>query len=234
MTKHLVNALTSINWVDNVAKFVQEEGVCNDIDAACKRIAIWSKQLENIDAQNPAISFVRALQIAAHQSVATMSLAIYKASASSIRGLVENALYYTYFRTHPVELTSLVRDKTYYVTKSDILSFHKMHTPRFKAVQEKVALVSRVEDWYSRVSAIVHGQIPGVWVEQTGLSDIRVNAKTLGLVAQDFCEAEAIVNDLFLATVGREFWDSFAHPAKKFLLSGMAGDVRSVLGLDKQ
>lgn len=234
MTTQLVGALTSVAWDANVAKFVQEAAICGELDAACKRIAIWSKQLENVDGGNPAISFVRALQIAAHQSIATMSLAIYKATATSIRGLVENALYYTYFRTHPVELTSLVRDKGYYVSKGDILAFHKVHTPGFKAIQDKVGLLGRIEEWYSRVSAIVHGQIPGTWVDQKSLSDIKANVGTLKLAAHEFCEAEGIVHHLFLATVGREFWDSFAHPAKKSLLSGIPADVREAFGLDKQ
>lgn len=234
MTERLAGALRSVDWSANVERFVLEETICAELDAACKRIATWSKQLENIDGKNPAISFVRALQIAAHQSVATMSLGIYKAAATSIRGLVENALYYTYFRTHPVELASLVRDKDYYVAKGEILTFHKVHTPGFKVVQDKVGLVGRIEEWYSRVSAIVHGQIPGTWVDQKALADIKVNVATLKLAAAEFCEAEGIVHFLFLATVGREFWDSFAHPAKKLLLSGIAADVREVFGLDRQ
>jgi hypothetical protein len=234
MTKQLINALSSVDWSANVAKFTQEAAICSELDTACKRIAVWSKQIENIDGKNPAISFIRALQIAAHQSIATMSLAIYKATASSIRGLVENALYYTYFRTHPIELTSLVRDKGYYVTKADVLAFHKLHTPGFKGVQEKIGLVGRIEDWYSGVSAIVHGQIPGTWVDQTSLSDIKANVETMRLVAREFCEAERIVHELFLATVGREFWDSFSHPAKKALLFGMTGDIKNVFELDRQ
>lgn len=234
MTKHLVEALKSVNWSANVEGFVLEQAICIELDAGCRRIAIWSKQLENIDGGNPAISFVRALQIAAHQSVATMSLGIYKAAATSIRGLVENALYYTFFRNHPVELASLVRNRDYYVTKSEILAFHKSHTPGFKVVQDKVGLIGRIEEWYSRVSAIVHGQILGAWVDQKSLGDIKINKVTLQLAAAEFCEAERIVHFLFLATVGREFWDGFSPPAKKTLLSGVAADIREVFGLDKQ
>jgi hypothetical protein len=234
VTTQLAAALNSVDWKENVAKFLAEADVCQELDVACKRIAIWSKQLENVEARNPAITFVRAIQVAAHQSIATMGLGIYKATATSVRGLVENALYYTYFRSHPAELASLIREKGYYVTKADILAYHKVHTPGFKALQEKIGLVGRVEDWYSRVSAIVHGQIPGIWVDQKSLSDIKSNVTTLRLAAAEFREAEWIVHHLLLTTVGRELWDGFAHNAKKSLLQGMAGDVRAALELDRK
>ena len=229
----LANALISVNWSENVKTFLTAEDAVAKVDAACFRLAVWAKQLENVDAGNAAISFVRALQISAHHSVATTGLSIYKAAASSIRGIVENALYYTYFRTHPAELASLVREPKYYTSKSEILDYHKLHTPGFRELQEKFGLLSRIEDWYSAISAIVHGQVPGVWVESVSLAETKPSPATLALVVEKFCEAERIVHELFLLTVGKERWDDFSHQAKKTLLSGMSGDIKTALQLDK-
>lgn len=233
LTKTLTDALKSVDWNGNVNSFLSNEDATTKIDNACLRLAVWAKQLENIDSKNPAITFVRAMQISAHHAVATTSLAIYKAAASSIRGVVENALYYTYFRTHRVELASLVREVSYYVSKSDILTYHKIHTPEFRDLQEKLGLLTRIEGWYSAISAIVHGQVPGVWVEHTSLAETKPSSATLGLVIEKFCDAEKIVHELFLLTAGKEYWDSFSHPAKKLLLSGMSGEHKTALKLDK-
>ena len=233
MTKSLADALKSIDWGQNVNAFLSDEAMVAELDGACLRLAIWARQLENIDKTNPAITFVRAMQVSAHHAVATASLAIYKASASSIRGIVENALYYTYFRTHPVELASLVREANYYTSKSDILTYHKLHTPQFRELQDKLGLLTRIEVWYSAISAIVHGQVPGVWIEHTSLAETKPSFGTLKLVIEKFCEAEKIVHELLLLTVGKENWDSFSHLAKHTLLSGMPGEVKTTMKLDK-
>jgi len=234
MSDKMISALLSVNWLGNVEGFATHAAVVEKLDGSCKRIAVWAKQLENVDGKNPAISFVRALQISAQQAVATASLGIYKAAASSIRGLVENALYYTYFRSHLVELSSLVRNKAYYTSKSEILAFHKVHTAKFRERQETIGLVSRIEDWYSDISSIVHGQIPGIWVNQSSLGDIKTDGATLSLVANEFCRGEQIVHELLLLTVGSELWDGFSHPSKKMLLANLPGHLKNVLGLDKQ
>lgn len=232
-TDKLAEALKSVDWNGNIDQFLTDGDAIGKMNGACVRIAIWAKQLENIDSENAAISFVRALQISAHHGVATTALAIYKAAAAAIRGIVENALYYTYFRTHPIELASLVRERDYYTSKSEILAYHKLHTPRFRELQEKLGLVTRIEQWYSEISAIVHGQVPGIWVEQVSLADTKPSPVTLALVVAKFCEAERIAHELFLLTVGRENWDSFSHAAKKALLANMVGEHKTLLMLDK-
>ncbi|MDN2704481.1 hypothetical protein O0881_21095 [Janthinobacterium sp. SUN100] len=229
----LEKAMRSVNWNENVEFFLQDQELMLAIDHSCQRIAIWAKQLENIDSKNPAISFVRAMQICSQHAVTTMGLAIYKASAASIRGIVENALYYTYFRTHHVELASLLRDANYYISKGEILSFHKLHTPYFSKTQEKLGLLSRIENWYSAISAIVHGQVPGIWTDQKGIGDTKTNIDTLRMAVKEFCEGERIVHELFLLTVGKESWDDFSHTAKKALLAGIPGEQKEILKLDK-
>ncbi len=226
-------AIKGVNWSGSVASFTAESASLERLDSACTRLAVWAAQLELADKGNPALSFVRAAQASAHHVVATCALALYRASAASIRSIVENGLYYTYFRTHPVELSTLVRDSAYYVTRSDLIAFHKTHTPEFKTLQDKLGYVGRLETWYSQISAIVHGQIPGTWVEHGSLEGIKFHAGTLAIVADQMKSAEQLLHELLLLTVGRELWDKFSSPSKKTLLSGVAGEIKTALKLDK-
>jgi hypothetical protein len=54
----------------------------------------------------------------------------------------------------------------------------------------------------------------------------------LEAVAESFERCVKCVNDLFLCTVAQELWDDFGSTAKKALLRGLAGDVKTVLNLD--
>lgn len=232
MNSPLPAAMNSVNWNGNVATFLVQEIQLTQIDAACSRLAVWSRQLEIIDRGNPAISFVRAMQSAAHQAVSSIGLGLYWASASSIRSVLENALYYTYFRVHPVELSSLVSNDSYYVSKTEILDFHQVHTRDFKKLQATLGLLSRLDAWYSQISAIVHGQVPGVWLKSAGISDTKFNEETLKDAVAKLCEAELIVHHLFLITFARHNWSEFSHASKRFILKGMSGDQKASLGLD--
>ena len=99
------------------------------IAAANLRLAVWALQLENADAGNPALSFVREMQIGGQHVTALVALSLYKPAAARIRSVFECALYYTYFRTHPSELQTLIRDPEYFVDKQELIDYHKKHWP---------------------------------------------------------------------------------------------------------
>ncbi len=82
------------------------------------------------------------------------------------------------------------------------------------------------------ISSIVHGQIPGKWVENKSLADTKHVKSTLSIVVKSFSDGEEIVHQLFLCTSGRELWDDFATVAKTKLLSGIHGNIKAALGLD--
>lgn len=232
MSDGLAKALKSVKWDSNLSDFLKQTEVLGEIDSALARLAVWSRQLENVDSSNPAITFIRAMQSSAHHAVSTTSLGLYRASAASIRGIVENALYYSYFRVHPAELASLVNSSSYYISKSEIIEFHKIHTPGFKEFQSKIGLLTRTESWYSEISAIVHGQVPGVWLKGKGISDTSFNLETLKDVVSKFVTAEMIVHDFLLIALAKGNWDNFSSQAKRFLLKGMEGTKKAILQLD--
>lgn len=225
-------ALAAVDWNRNVSDFLKDAKLTEAIATANFRLAVWAKQFENIDKDNPALSFIREMQVSGHYVAALTALSLYKAAAASMRTMLETALYYSYFRTHPSELATLARDSNFFVVKADLLEFHKQHTPDFPALQQKLGLVVKLNAWYGFVSSITHGQIPGEWVEHKSLADMKHNKSALDIVVTTFCEGEELVHRLFLCTVGRVLWDTFSTPAKKYLIKGLHGDVKAALGLD--
>lgn len=233
MAKHLAPAITAVDWAANVAQYCTDGGIVDRMEAAGLRLAIWSKQFENIEGkQVPAICFIREMQTAGHLTATAAALGLYKLAASAMRTVVETALYYSYFRVHPVELATLLRDEKWYVSKQDIVDYHATHTHGFSELQKKLSLVAILNPWYSEISAIVHGQVPGAWHAQRGIVDIKSNPVLSSAVVEQFEECVRIVDRLFLLTVGRELWAYFSPSAKKGILHGMPGDIKTLLALD--
>jgi hypothetical protein len=232
VTDKLAAALGAVDWNNNVAVFLRNDMATSEFYAANFRLAVWSRQFELVEKGNPALCFIREMQIAGQNVVALTALALYKAAASSMRSALEGALYYSYFRTHHSELATLVRDPKFYVDKKELLDYHKDHTVDFIHLQGRLGLISRLDKWYSDISRIIHGQVPGAWVENVSLADIRHMNSTLEIVVRAFVEGVEIIHRLFLCTTGRELWDNFSSPAKKKLLSGLPGDLKEALKLD--
>jgi hypothetical protein len=230
----LSSILKSVDWRGNIDVAFADADDLKRLESALMRIAVWSKQLETADLGNPALCFVRETQIAAQQSAALLGLCIYKASAGSSRTLLETCLYYTFFRTHLDELATLVRVQKYYLTKSDILDYHRLHTPRFIERQEVFGLIGNVEQWYSKISAVVHGQIPGAWNAHSSIRDISFSKETHTLALENFITGEDLVHKTLLCTTGGQLWGTFTPDAKAYLVKGLAGEKRALLGLDSK
>lgn len=228
----LKSALLAVDWNANVSDFIKDNAICVAMEKCNLRLAIWAKQFEISDKGNPALTFIREMQVTGHLVVALASLALYKPAAAAMRTMMETALYYTYFRTHPSELATLARESKFIIYKDNLLDYHKIHTPEFTKLQEQFGLVSKCKEWYKMISSIVHGQLPEKWVKHKPLADTKHVKGTLSAVLKSFSEGEEIVHQLFLCTAGRELWEDFAVAAKKKLLSGIHGDVKAVLGLD--
>jgi hypothetical protein len=229
---HLASALTAVDWNANVSAFLKD-GTTPVVLAKCNvRIATWAKQFEIIEKGNPALCFVREMQVASHYVSALMALGLYKPAAGAMRTVIETSLYYSYFRHHPSELATLTRDAGFHVSKSDILEYHKAHTPQFVDLQKSVGLLSGMTKWYSTVSAVLHGQLPGTWVTHTSLSEVAYSKPTVKLALDTFVLGEELLHKFFLCTVGRELWGNFSTPAKQVLISGLAGDFKTALGID--
>ena len=161
--KGLVAAVSAVDWAENISLFASHATLTEDAARVNYRLALWAKQLETADKENTAVTFVREAQVQGHYASTLIALALYKPAASAMRAMFESALYYSYFRTHPVEFDTLLREPSYFLDLKTVLQFHKEHSPNFTKKQEKLGLISQINSWYGGISAIVHGQIPGKW-----------------------------------------------------------------------
>lgn len=229
----LLQALSAVSWDRNIQSFGGDQDAVERVERCNVRVAVWAKQLELCDTNNPAIAFVRELQIQGHYAAVLLGLGLYKPSAAAMRAMVESALYYTFFRQHPAELATLVRDPEYFIQQSDIVDYHLRHTARFREREQKLGLLSRLRSWYRSVSALVHGQVPGGWVGHANVSAIAYNSSILTEALLKFEEGEYLVHALFLATIAQDVWGDMAVDAKRELLKGLSGDIKVQLGLAK-
>lgn len=232
MKSTLPQVLKKVDWQSNIDAAFADPQSLQELEQALYRIAVWSHQLETAEEGNPALCFVREMQLAAQQGAALIGLCLYKSAAASARTVVETCLYYTFFRSHLEELSTLIRVERYYISKTEIIDYHKLHTKGFMAHQEVFGLIGNLEQWYSRVSAVVHGQIPGAWNDHAALDQISFSDATHKLAVETLVTGERLVHELLLSTTGNYLWSSFAPDAKKQLLKGLAGEKRQLLGLD--
>jgi hypothetical protein len=228
----LKKALSSVEWEKNVEQFLANQSVVNAMGEPALRLALWAKQIEEALRGNQALPFVREMQVSAQQAIALTALALYKPAASAMRALFEAALYFSYFQDHPRELATLLTNDKYYVQKEELLEYHKQHTHAFTENQEQFGLVGRLNQWYARMSRIIHGQIPGGWVHQHSLAGIKPNSQTTKRVVDEFAEVVAIVNDLLLCTVAQDIWHNVSTAAKRELTKGLSGAAKAQLRLD--
>lgn len=232
--KKLKTQLRAAKWEDNVASFLDEADVCMKIANSGLRIAIWSLQFEKADNGNPALPFMRGLQSAYQHTVALIALALYKPAGSAMRAMLESALFYTYFRTHPAELRTLATDEDYFIQKEEVLQFHQKHTLNFGNCEQAFGLVGKLKTWYKRISSIAHGQIPGTWVEAKAIEQVKHEEKTLTMVVDMLVECEEIIHQLFLCTTGRELWNDFSPEVKSKLCKGIPAVTRATLEIDRR
>jgi hypothetical protein len=105
MTAHkFAAAIGSVDWNQNVAEFLKDAHPATDLENANLRVAQWARQFEIVDNGNPALCFIREMQVASQNVAVLTALSLYKPAAGSMRAMLETALYYSYFRTHHSEL----------------------------------------------------------------------------------------------------------------------------------
>lgn len=227
----LIVAVRAIDWSANLEAFARASDLKDQVAICNLRLAVWSKQLENADKGNQALTFVREMQVQGHYAAALLAIGLYKPAAAAMRGMFDSALYYTFFRSHPVELDTLVRSHDFFLDKRTILDFHRRHTPDFQTKQDSLGLVSRVEAWYAEVSAIVHGQMPGKWTTHEQLAELAFSKLLATEAVSMLARGEAVVHRLFLSTVSSSTWHGFSTAAKKELLKGMTPLAKRALAL---
>lgn len=120
----------------------------------------------------------------------------------------------------------------YYISKVEILDFHKLHSPFYRHASGDFGFPGALNSWYSSVSGIIHGQLPGKWGGRLALEDTKHDETVLRAALETFTKGVQVTHTLLLLTAGAELWGRFHHEAKKALLKGMPASQRAVLDLD--
>lgn len=222
--------LNDIDWNSRTKAFL---GNASDIDRLAEvlhRIAIWAKQVESTDQGNPALCFERMVQIESYHASALISLALYKPAAAAMRSMLESALYYIYFRTHPSELATLARDESYFIDKAEILEYIEAHVPAYEKKQACFDLTNKIKTWYKSISGLVHSQKPETWVSYTSLGTVVHQPQYLCEALKSFEDGENLVHQLYLVALA-DLWYGFDTEARKCLLRGLPGGTKNLLSL---
>jgi hypothetical protein len=228
----LRKALGAIDGNALIAEFLADPATVTAVAQACERLALWTNALRGAEPENAAIPFLMEMQRSSHDVAALLSTALYVPAAAAMRTACETALYYTFFRSHPAELTTLATDSDYFISKQEILDFHKQHSPLYRKAAREFGFPGGLNKWYSSVSAIVHGQIPGTWGRRLALEDTKHEPAVLKAAVKTLCDGVEVTHILLLLTAGAELWGRFHHEAKRALLKGMPVSRRTLLGLD--
>ena len=229
--KKLMSALDGVDWRNNINSFGSDPSLADRLAALNYGLALWSGQLETVERGNMALSFIREAQAAGHYVACLVSLALYKPAAASMRLMVECVLQYSYFRLHLAELATLRRDLGFFMDKKSIIEYHRKHTEGFSDKQQALGAISRLDTWYGRTSAIIHGQEPGKWVTHWKIEDIAIDKSVCAAAITEFEEAGEIVRRILLCTLEEALWQGFNQDRKTAFLRGLRGGEKDALGL---
>ena len=229
--KSLTSALSGVDWSNNIVEFSVDQSQANRVARVNFELALWSGQLETVEKGNLALSFIREAQTAGHYVACLIALALYKPAAASMRLIGDCVLQYSYFRVHPAELATLRREEGFFMDKRSIIDYHRQHTEGFTAKQQALGTISRLEAWYSRISAIIHGQEPGKWITHRKLEDIAFDKVVCEAAISEFEETGEIVRRILLCTLEQALWQRFSQDRKAEFLKGLRGKEKDALGL---
>lgn len=228
----LAASIKAIDWNAVVRNSTAQTGIFDRVEAQTLLIAHWVRQLTRHYQNNPATPFLYEMQAAAREVGILLALGRTKAAAGSIRVVVENSLYFVYFVDHPIELTSLRLNKSYYMTKAGVMEYLKAHIPNFTVRAAAFELISALNDWYSDISAIVHGQVPGQWSPDMKITSDPPSQDALDVATKAFERGCQIASQLFIVCLAPRCWDDFSTASKKVILRGVSADKRAALQLN--
>lgn len=225
-------AISNPKWNENVQEFLKQESLIDSLDKECQLMARWVLELYKFDPKCTANAFVFQLLSSSQHVIALASLGLFTPAAGSLRGMVESALYFVYFRTHPTELSTLLRDKDFYVQKSDVLQYLNQHIPDYSIKQSALSLNADLNSWYKEVSSVIHAQIPGNWGGPKDLSSTKFNESHVKNVTSMHGKAASLINRLLLCTVAPDIWGQSSPENRKLFLKSLPAATKQILKLD--
>jgi hypothetical protein len=97
-------------------------------------------------------------------------------------------------------------------------------------MQETLGLLSSLNTWYGKISAIIHGQIPGIWTDHS-IATTKYSADNAKFVIEEFSQAVKIINSWLLSTINIHTWEGISSPSRTMFLKGLSPSQKGRLGL---
>lgn len=230
MPESLRDILSNIDWNASSAAFNKQRRRPDQFEKGSILISAWNYELCFYDRRNEANSFLQEMKASLFSVPACTSLGLIKPAAASLRTAVESALYYSFFFNHPAELETLHRDSKFYLSKTQIIEYHNTHSKTFSKRQNVLDLLPDLNSWYSKISSIIHGQIPGVWTSHS-LKETAYQPVETSAILQEYKMAVKIINSLFLSTIPREVWEGLSSHGRQLFLESLSDAKVRRLGL---
>jgi len=229
MTTELQTKLAQIDWGAIASDSLSEDAGFSEIQVNCKLMTAWLNELCDMYEGNYALSFLKEAHVSMNDYCTSMSVALYKLSAASMRTILESILYYSYFKDHTKEFHTLINDSSYYLSRTEVLEYHYKHTRNFKEGSKELNLIASMDSFYSEVSAIIHGQIPGVWQPNLTLNSRSHCQKTFNCSVKQFKTLVKIINQFLIIHLTEEEWKSINFRSREVFLKGLKPKTKLVI-----
>ncbi|EIA1590742.1 hypothetical protein ACP1UU_004483 [Vibrio alginolyticus] len=225
-TPWVENAITSIDWNKIVSESMANKKQISVLESELEILQYWLRELINFHSKNRALPFLYEGHSSINDFSCAISLGLYKLSASSIRTILEAFLNFSYYKDHSVELTTLVKNNSFYLGKKDIIEYHKLHTLLFNERSEQLNTVDLLNKLYKEVSQIIHGQVPGKWNNCSKLDETSYQSEMLDATITMFSRLVKIINIFLISSLSDEEWNSLNVRSKSLFLKGLTSEKK--------
>jgi len=222
----LIDSLNEINWDDICSESTKEVAIYSGIEESLSILSTWLGELISNHECNPALPFLYEAHVSLNDFCSSISLGLYKLSASSLRIVLESFLNFSYYKDHPVELNTLISNDSFYLGKAEIIEYHLLHTPQFNERSRQLDTINKLNIFYKEISQVIHGQIPGKWHTCMAFLDRKYDKDSFQIVASKFCNLSEIINLFLISSLKNEEWINLNHRSKKLFFKGMSKEKK--------
>ena len=215
------SAIKSVNWNGIAESTVAQDEVVAQLEKNLEVLQYWIQELINNNEGNRALPFLYEAHSSMNDFCSSISLGLYKLSASSIRTILEAFLNFSYYKDHPVELTTLINNNSFYLGKSEIIDYHSLHSPGFSQRSSELNTLDFLNTLYKEVSQIIHGQIPGKWNNCSTLNDTKFDDDMLKITTETFARLVKIINLFHISYLSDNEWGNMNIRSRSLFLKGI-------------
>ena len=177
------------------------EANCSDVHDVALPLLEWIDHLRVSEVTGVCNEFLDGLKAAIVETAGAISIGFVRSAIFSIRGQVDLALGWLYFKDHPIEWASVEAYGEGFMLKRDVVAYLEYYVPGFKS---RFAILSAAKgrteaDPYKVLSAHVHSQSTLVMPAYTQFDTLVMTNKKCRECIRLQAEVTEYLNDIFLS-----------------------------------